>query len=163
MCFINSAEQAYLQKIEPCCTMKTMLCRKYSFQLTQISQGSTVLDAATSSIDFLWRDTCVSSLSWIGLFGKNEHISTNKTMICRKYYFQKLTQFSKGKYVLDAPALTHMVFFWEIHVFLQLSWTGLFERKWDFLQFENSDLQEVFLLKTSSILTRKQCARCCSF
>jgi hypothetical protein len=52
---------------------------------------------------------------------ENEHLSTLKTMTWRKSYFQKLTQFSKEKNVLDAPALTHMVFFQEIHVFLQLS------------------------------------------
>jgi hypothetical protein len=35
---------------------------------------------------------------------QNEPISTLKTMIFRKYSFQKLTQFSEGNNVLDAPA-----------------------------------------------------------
>jgi hypothetical protein len=38
-------------------------------------------------------------------------------MICRKYSFQKLTQFSQGNNILDPAALTQMFFFGEIHVF----------------------------------------------
>jgi hypothetical protein len=44
-----------------------------------------------------------------------------------------------------------MVFFWEMHVFLQFSWIGLFGAKWAFLHLENCDWQEVFLSKTTSI------------
>jgi hypothetical protein len=41
--------------------MKTMICRKYSFQkLTQLSHGNNVLDSAASTIGgFLWRDKFV--------------------------------------------------------------------------------------------------------
>jgi hypothetical protein len=60
------------------------------------------------------------NLAELAYLENNEHFSTLKTMICRKYYVKKLTQFSKGRNVLDAPALTHIVFFREIHVFLQL-------------------------------------------
>jgi hypothetical protein len=44
-------------------TLKTSICRKYSFQkLTEISQEDNVVDPEASFIDvILWRDTCVSS------------------------------------------------------------------------------------------------------
>jgi hypothetical protein len=35
---------------------------------------------------------------------ENEHFSTLKTLICRMYSCQKLTQFSQGNNVVDAPA-----------------------------------------------------------
>jgi hypothetical protein len=56
--FLNIAQYDYFKQNEPSDTLKTMICRKYSFQkLTQFSQ-----DAADSNRDgFLWRDTCVSS------------------------------------------------------------------------------------------------------
>jgi hypothetical protein len=41
-------------------------------------------------------------LSSIGLFIEIEPISTLKHLICRKYSFQKLTQFSQENNVLDA-------------------------------------------------------------
>jgi hypothetical protein len=52
-----------MEYTEPISTLKTMICREYSFQqLTKFSQGNNVLDAATSNIGgFLWRGTCVSS------------------------------------------------------------------------------------------------------
>jgi hypothetical protein len=52
-------------------TLKKVSCRTYFFQkLTQFSQGYNVLDAPGSNTDrFLSRDTCVSSLSCIDLFG----------------------------------------------------------------------------------------------
>jgi hypothetical protein len=58
--------------------------------------------------------------------------------------------------------LTLMVFFQEIHVF-QLRWIGLFEANKASLHLETCQLQEVFHLKSNSILTEKQWAGCCSF
>jgi hypothetical protein len=49
-----------------------------------------------------------------------------------------------------------MVFFIEIHVFLQLSGVGLFGAKKAFLHLRKYDLQEVFLSKNNSVLTGKQ-------
>jgi hypothetical protein len=46
--------------------------------------------------------------------------------------------------------LTQMVFFREIHVFLQLRWIGLFGATWDLLHLENYDLHEVFIQINSS-------------
>jgi hypothetical protein len=38
-----------------------------------------------------------------------------------------------------------MVFFQEIHVFLQLRWIGLFGATWALLHLENYDLHAVFI------------------
>jgi hypothetical protein len=48
-----------------------------------------------------------------------------------------------------------IVFFGEIHVFLQFSWEEM-----SLLHIENFDLMEVFLLKTNSSVTGKKGARC---
>jgi hypothetical protein len=55
---------------------------------------------------------------------------------------------------------TQMVSFGEIHVLHHLRGIGPFATKWSFLYLENYDLQEIFLSKSNSSLTRKQCGRC---
>jgi hypothetical protein len=55
--------------------------------------------------------------------------------------------------------LTYIIFFGELHIFLQLSWISLFWTKRAFVHLENSNLQEVFLSKPNSVLTGKQCGR----
>jgi hypothetical protein len=107
MFFFNLSEKACLEQNETFSTLKTMICRKYSFEkLTQFSQGNNVLDAAASHIHgFLWRDTCVSSTQL------NSPIWTNKP----------------------------------------------------YLQLETHKLQRVFLSKTKSVFTGKQCAICSFF
>jgi hypothetical protein len=54
-----------------------------------------------------------------------------------------------------------MVFFWEIHVFLQKSWIILSAAHRAYIQLENCDLQEAYIAKTNSFVTWKQCSRCC--
>jgi hypothetical protein len=64
-----------------------------------------VQDDPDSNTDlFLSRDTLFLHLSRIGLFGKNELFSIYKILICRKYSFQTLTQFSQRHNVIDAAA-----------------------------------------------------------
>jgi hypothetical protein len=75
-----------------------------------------------------------------------------------KYSFQNLTQFPKRNDVLHVAASSKMIFFGEIHVFLQLCFIGLFGANAAYLHNENYELQEVFLSKSNSILTGKQCA-----
>jgi hypothetical protein len=79
----------YLEKNEPFCTLKTMSCRKYSFQdLTQFSQEKHILDApASSTDDVLLRESLFHQLSQIGLLKQNEPFSTLKTMICQEEFF----------------------------------------------------------------------------
>jgi hypothetical protein len=97
-------------------------------------------------------------LSWISLVGAHRsypHLETSKLL---EVFLSKLTQFFRGNKVLDKILLKVMVFFGEIHVFLQIRWLCLFGTKWDFLQFEKYDFQEVILSKTISILIGQQCA-----
>jgi hypothetical protein len=65
-------------------------------------------------------------LSWIRLFGRKWAYHHLEISDLKKDFFQKLTQFSQGNNVLDSTALTHMLFFQEIHVFHKLCWVGLF-------------------------------------
>jgi hypothetical protein len=62
---------------EPFSTLKTLSCRKHSFQkLTQLSQRHNELDAAASNIGgFLWRDTRVSSSQLNRPIGNEESLS----------------------------------------------------------------------------------------
>jgi hypothetical protein len=59
--------------------------------------------------------------------------------------------------------LSQMVPLWQIHVFHQLSWTGLFGTKKAYLHLEKPKLHELSPSKTNSILPGKQCARCSYF
>jgi hypothetical protein len=54
--------------------------------------------------------------------------------------------------------LAYVVFFGEEHVLFQLSWIGLFGANAPYLPLETPKIQEVFLSKTNTILTGKQCA-----
>jgi hypothetical protein len=51
-----------------------------------------------------------------------------------------------------------MVFFGMIHVFLQLSYIGLYGTERAYIHLEKPKLQEVLLSETNSGLTGKQCA-----
>jgi hypothetical protein len=106
MCFFNSDEKAYLEQREAISTLKYFRCRKHFIQkLSQYSQGINVLEAPASITNaFLWEIHVFLPLDWIAYLEQNESFSTLKTMICRTYSFQKLTQFSRGKKVLDAAA-----------------------------------------------------------
>jgi hypothetical protein len=54
--------------------------------------------------------------------------------------------------------LTKMVFFDMIHVFLQVSYIGLYGTKRAYIHLEKHKLQEVLLSETNSGLIGKQCA-----
>jgi hypothetical protein len=86
-------------------------------------------------------------LSSIGQFDQKEPFPTLKTMICKKNSIQKLTQFSQGNNVLDGAASNTDGFWGETHVFLQLSWIGLYGTKWAFLHLENSICWKYFFQK----------------
>jgi hypothetical protein len=59
--------------------------------------------------------------------------------------------------------LTRMGCLGEIHVVIQLSLIGLFGTKKAYLHLEKPKLQEVLPLKSNSVLTGKECARCSCF
>jgi hypothetical protein len=112
---------------------------------------------ASNTGGFLFRDTCVSSTQQIGLFGKREPISTLKNPCCRKYSFKKLVNAHSETMCYILQLLIQMVFFQKIHVFLQISWIGLFGTKCAFGHLENSGLQVLFHSELHSILTGIMC------
>jgi hypothetical protein len=94
-----------------------MICRKISFQkLIQLSHGNNVLDAAPSNKDgILWRDTWVSSFTWIIIFGAERayiHLETPKKPKVQEILLQTLTQFSQGNNVLNATLSNIDGFLW---------------------------------------------------
>jgi hypothetical protein len=149
MWFINSPLKAYLEPREPISTWKSLCCRKYSLQkLTQYSQGNNVVDAPVSAqMIFFWDIHVFVRLSLIAYLEHNENFFALKTLIGRKYSFQKLSKFSKGNNVLDALASDTNGFLLRTHVFLQLSWKCLLEMNIASLHLEKTMLLEVFLSK----------------
>jgi hypothetical protein len=102
-------------------------------------------------------------LSQIGLFGTKCAFLPLNTPRDRQYSFPHLTQFTQRNKVLDALASN-------LDGFLSrdtcVSSTQLNRAIWNklmFLPLENLDEEAVFLSKTNSIFTGKQCARCSSF
>jgi hypothetical protein len=76
-------------------------------------------------------------LWWIGLFGRRKPISTLRNLTCKKYCFQRDSQFSQGNNVLDAAASNIDGFFGVTHVFLQLSWTAQYGTNTACIHLEN--------------------------
>ena len=54
--------------------------------------------------------------------------------------------------------LAYVVLLGEVHMFLELSWIGLFGANIAYVHLETPQLQEVFLSKSNTILTGIQCA-----
>jgi hypothetical protein len=63
-----------------------------------------VLHGVVSNRWFFGVDTCVSTTQLNSYLEENEPFSSLKILICGKYSFQKLTQFSQGYNVPDVPA-----------------------------------------------------------
>jgi hypothetical protein len=104
---------------------------------------------------FFWEIHVFLQLIWRGLFRATWAFSTVKTMICRKRSFQKLTQFLHGNNVLGAAACNIDGFlFWEIHLFLQLSWIGLFGTKWAFSTLKTLTCRKHSFLKRTQLSQR---------
>jgi hypothetical protein len=91
--FFNLAVEVYLKQHETFSTLKTMICRKYSFQkLTLFSQGYNVQDDPPSNTDFFFETYMrFFNLEEYECLEQNEPFSTFKTMIFRKYSCQALT------------------------------------------------------------------------
>jgi hypothetical protein len=88
---------------------------------------------------------------------QRELISTLKNLSCRRYSFQKLTQFSQGNNVLDFPASNTDGSLESYMSFLNSDDEFCTYRA--NLQLEIPKLQEIFLSKTNSIISGKQCTR----
>jgi hypothetical protein len=163
ICFINWVENAFLKQNAPSSTLITMFCGKYSFQkLTQISYGSNVLDdLASNTEDVPWRDTCVSSTQLNRPSCSKQPISTLNIWF-QEVFLSKTNSIPTGKQMLDVGVKNRCLFFWEIHVFLQLSWIYLFGVNRVYLHLEIPKLEEVFLSKTT-LFSQGQCSRCSWF
>jgi hypothetical protein len=92
-----------------------------------------------------------------------ELFSTLKTEICWKYSFQKLTQFSQGNNVLDAAASNIDVILWRDTCVSLTQMNRPIGANRVHLHLETLELQKIFLSKTNSAFTGKQCARCSCF
>jgi hypothetical protein len=97
-------------------------------------------------------------LSSIGLFEAKRAYLSLETPKLNEVFLSKLNSVLKAKQCANVAASSKMIFFGEIHVFLQLCFIGLFGANAAYLHNENYELQEVFLSKSNSILTGKQCA-----
>jgi hypothetical protein len=120
-----------------------------------------VHDDPASNIDFFNREIHVYlQFRLVGLFGQKRaslHVET-----------QKLQEvfLSKPKLILTSKLLTASSnidgFLWRDTCVFQVRWMGLFVANRAYFHFGNYDLQEVFLTKTNSFLTGKQCFICSS-
>jgi hypothetical protein len=91
---------------------------------------------------------------------QTEPISTLKTGICRKYFVQKLTCFSELNNGLDAPASNTDDFPCRDQCFSSNQLNRPICSKQSLSLSETPKLQEVFLSKSNSVLTRNQCVTC---
>jgi hypothetical protein len=82
-------------------------------------------------------------------------ISTLKNLSYRKYSCQKLTHFSQGNNVLDAPVPNTHGFLMRDTCVSSTQLIGPFGTKRAYLHLEKPKLQEVFLSKTISIVRGK--------
>jgi hypothetical protein len=104
---------------------------------------------------FFWEMHVFLQLTWIGLFGKKERISTLKNLSCRKCSFHKLTQFSQGINVVPGESCNINVFLWRDTC---VSLTQLNKPVWNKgIAYphlgKKLKLQELFFSKTYWILT----------
>jgi hypothetical protein len=67
----------------------------------------------------------------------------------QEVFLPKETHCSHVNNEQDALLLAQMVFFWQIHMFRQLSWIGLLTTKWAIIYIEKCDEKEVFLQERS--------------
>jgi hypothetical protein len=80
---------------------------------SQFLQVNTVLDAPASNTDgFLWEIHTFHHITWTALFGTKWVFPIFITVICRKYCFPKLTEFSQENNVLDFAASSVFGFLW---------------------------------------------------
>jgi hypothetical protein len=156
---------AHLQQYEPFSTLKPGSCRKCYFQNLTVLTGK---QCAKSSI--FWQ-RLFSLLRYISFFTspewpyleQTEPSSTFKHLRCRKYCFQNLTPFSQGNNVLEVPASKTDGFLSRGACVSSTSRISLFWTIRAYLHLETPKSQQVFLSKTNSIVTEKQCARCSRF
>jgi hypothetical protein len=93
---------------------------------------------------FFWETHVLHQLSWIGLTGKKCAFLHLQNVDLQKVPLSKLTLFSQGKNVLDAPASKTVGFLSRDTCVTSTYWNGLDGTKWTFLHFENSVFRSYF-------------------
>jgi hypothetical protein len=105
-------------------------------KLTQCSLSNNVLVCAASNRNRFFGEILVFlQLRWIGVFWANRY-STTLSNLLEEDFLSKRTQISQGTMYYMLLQLTQMVNFWEIPVFLLLSWVGLLGTIWIILHLE---------------------------
>ena len=149
-----------MEQRKPISTLKNLSGRGYDFQkLTSFSHGDNVIDAPVSDTnDFLLRETCVSSPQLIRPISNKQSLSPpSKTYIVGSIPFKNQLNSHRETMCYILLLLTQVVFLGDIHIFLPPSLIVLFRTKKAYLHLEKPKLQELFLSKTNTILTGKQC------
>jgi hypothetical protein len=90
---------------------------------------------------------------------QNQHISTLKNVSGRKYYFQKLTQFSQGSKVIDSAASNIGGFLWTDTYVSPTQLNSLLQQP-ETISILKNVRNRKFFSKANSILTAKPYARC---
>jgi hypothetical protein len=91
-------------------------------------------------------------LSWIHHLEQPEPISTLKTLICRQYFFQKLSQSAQGNNVLDAPSSNTDIFLWRnTCVSSSLLNRPILEQVWPVCTFKNLSCRKYCLQKLTQL------------
>jgi hypothetical protein len=120
-----------------------------------------VLDAATSNIDvFLLKGIFFSATQVNSPTGANSACFHHETPMLQEAFISKTNSILTGKNVLDAPDSNIDVFLWRA---ICVSSTQLNRPIWYKQSLEKPKLLEVFLSKTTSIFTVKNCTRCSCF
>jgi hypothetical protein len=109
---------------------------------------------------YVERYLCFFNLAELAYVTENEPFFTLKTRIFRKQCYQKLTHFSISNTVLHFSFSNIQGFLQQIHVSLQLTWTGICGGNSAYFHLVSPKFFYVFFLKCKSVLTGKQCARC---
>jgi hypothetical protein len=111
----------------------------------------------TTQLVFFWEIHVFHQLSWTGLVESNRVYQHFETPKLQEVFLSKLTQVSQGNNVLNAPASNKGGSLWRDSFVYSTYLIGQFGTNSGIVHIENNDLQEVFLSKTNSILTAKQC------
>jgi hypothetical protein len=130
MCFYKLAEEANLEQNEPFSTEKILILGSYSFQnQIQFGQGNSVLDAPASNRDcFLARNTCVSSLEPSRAIWNKMSLFDLENCDLQGLLISTTNSALKVKQCALLQLLAYMLFFEEVHEFLQLSWIALIDQ-----------------------------------
>ena len=113
-CFLNSAEQGYLEQSEPMSTLEKVRFRTCFYEKpTQFSNGSNVQDPPPFCPgDVLLRDTCVSSLSSIDPFGTKGAYLHLENPTLQEVVFSNSHSVRRGKPCARRCTFYHRWFSW---------------------------------------------------